>query len=264
MRTVTSRGGVDVALYDDTGSALPPAVIAHGVGSSARFVTEAFEGPLEAAGYRLVTYDLRGHGRSTPVPQRFAHTLDHHAADLGAVATAVGARLVGGISIGAHVAVRWAAREQAALDGVVACLPVWTGVALPGEGPYAAVAAAVIEGGAQRLHDAIRDDPDLPDWLRDVGLRDLPTNDPDSLVAMLVALDGGEAPGGADLEGLRAPLGLAAWPDDPGHPARVAQVWSLTAPRAALRLTSIEEVGRDREALGRAALDALDLARNAA
>jgi pimeloyl-ACP methyl ester carboxylesterase len=240
-------------------------VIAHGVGSSARFVREAFTDPVAEAGYRLVAYDTRGHGASTPVPQRLAHTIDAYADDLGAVVGSVGARLVGGVSAGAHAAVRWAARgggEAARLDGVLACLPAWTGTAGKGEGPHAAVAREAIELGRDGMLARVGSDAQMPGWLREVLLRDWRLHDADSLVAALVALDGAEAPGEADLLALRCPLAVAGWPDDPGHPARVAQTWSLTARQGALRMTSLEAVGVDRSALGRAALEALDLARN--
>jgi len=258
-----ARGGLELAVYDPGPASLPAAVIAHGVGSTARFVTEAFAGPLEEAGYRLVTYDARGHGSSTPVPQRFAHSLEAYAADLGAVAGSVGARLVGGVSLGGHAAVRWAVSSGARLDGVIACLPAWVGPDVAGDGPHAAVAREVIEVGIEGMLERLASDDQLPEWLRDVLLRDLPVHDADSLVAALVAIDGGEAPGKADLMALRTPLGIVGWPDDPGHPARVAHAWSLSARHGALRLTSLDAVGEDREALGRAALEALDLARNA-
>ncbi len=52
-------------------------------------------------------------------------------------------------------------------------------------------------------------------------------------------------------------MGVAAAPDDPIHPLAVAQQWVAAAPRAALRTVTLERLGADPAALGRACLDAL-------
>jgi pimeloyl-ACP methyl ester carboxylesterase len=94
--------------------AAPAWVIAHGVGSSARFVAQAFAGPVLAAGRRLVVYDLRGHGASSLARSVAEHHLDVHATDLLAVVAAVGAgvEVVGGVSLGGHAAVRAVVRGR--------------------------------------------------------------------------------------------------------------------------------------------------------
>lgn len=256
MIRIASAGGVTLVALDHGPPELPPAVIAHGVGSSPRFIREAFAAPLAAAGYRLVAYHLRGHGDSTPLPDPADHDLDRHVADLDAVAAAVGARLVGGVSLGAHIAATWAA-DREDLDGVLLCLPAWTGRATPGVGPHAAVADTVRRGGLTALVATVRQDPSLPDWLRDLLLRDWATHPADSLVAALIALDGGQAPDAETLRRIRVPAGVVGWPEDPGHPLEVARAWAEQLPRAALRCTSLDAVGAGRTALGAAAVRAL-------
>lgn len=237
-------------------------MIAHGVGSSPRFVRDAFEDPLARAGYRLVTYDLRGHGESTPVPDPDAHALTEQAADLGAVATVAGARLVGGISLGGHAAVTWA-RTAPSLDGVVVCLPAWLGRVPPGAGPHAVIAGEVRSMGVEGSLGRVAGDPEVPGWLSELLVRDWSRCDPTSLGAALVSLDDADGPTSDVLEELRAPVGICAWPDDPGHPLEVAEDWVSTLPCGALGTTTMAEVGADPAMMGRTVLRALAEARTA-
>lgn len=248
----------------DAGGGGAPFVVAHGVGSSARFVLDAFAGPFASAGWRLVAFDLRGHGSSDPAPTPARHRLAAVTADLVAVAEHVGARAIGGVSLGAHAAVAAAAAAPARFDTVLACLPAWTGTAVRGVGPHAAVASRVRERGLDATIDGFHTDPALPGWLREVLVRDWTRADPDSLLTALDALDGGSAPARDTLAGVAAPLGLVAWPDDPGHPLAVAREWARAAPRAYLVTLGLGDLEGDLEALGRAALAAVAGARDGA
>jgi pimeloyl-ACP methyl ester carboxylesterase len=258
-RRVRSVEDVEVAVVEVGSATLPAVVVAHGVGSSARFVAAAFGGPLVDAGWRLVTYDLRGHGASTPVREPGQHSLERHVADLDAVVASVAGTVegVGGVSMGAHAAVRWAATSAWTGGTVLACLPAWVGRAVPGEGAHAAVAAEVREVGVAGVLTRLRADATLPRWLRETLVTDYARHDEDSLAAALVALDGAEAPGPPELAALVAPLGVVAWPDDPGHPLAVARSWCAHAPSARLATLAIDDLEGDLEALGRAALTVL-------
>jgi pimeloyl-ACP methyl ester carboxylesterase len=244
------------------GPAAPAWVIAHGVGSSARFVAAAFAGPVVAAGGRLVVYDLRGHGASSPAHTVGEHHLDVHVADLIAVAAGVrtGVEVIGGISLGGHAAARAVAQgrlDAAGLRTVLACLPAWTGPAVSGIGPHAAVAAQVRRIGIAAIIEQLRHEPGLVDWLRSTLVTDYARHDPASLAAALLALDGGDAPTEAELAALSVPLALVAWPDDPGHPLAVAEHWAALAPRSVLRTIAIGELDGDVERLGRRAVAAV-------
>src|SRR3954451_1827991 len=106
----------------------PTALIAHGAGSSGDFVRRAFDAPLREAGWRLVSYDLRGHGASTPVTDEGALGLDRHVEDMVALARRTGATLLGGVSMGAHAAVLASLHPAAppGLAGLLLTLPAWT------------------------------------------------------------------------------------------------------------------------------------------
>lgn len=235
------------------------ALVAHGAGSSARFVAEAFAGPLTTAGYRLVTYDLRGHAASGPARATVDHHLDVHAADLIAVAASIDAEVavVGGVSLGAHTAARAVASGKVAPQIALACLPAWLGHAPAGVGPHAAIAAEIAHHGVDGMLVRIRSDATLPAWLRDTLLTDYSRHDPASLTAALTALDGGEAPDAAELGRLTVPLAVVGWPDDPGHPLEVAQAWAAHVEPARLVVVEFGEMATGVAALGRAAVEAL-------
>ena len=256
---VTASPEVDLQVMELGPPGAEALVVAHGVGSSARFVLETFGAPVIASGRRLVAYDLRGHGDSTPVREPAGHAFERHLEDLHAVVGASGARLVGGVSLGGHVAAGYAARGGA-VQGVVACLPAWTGRAVPGEGPHAAVAAEVATLGIAELVERFERDDAMVPWLRNVLIRDWAASDPDSLRAALVALDGALAPSDVELSDLQAPLGVVGWADDPGHPLEVARSWAGRAPRGVLVETSLTAMEEDGTALGAAAVAALELA----
>lgn len=249
----------DIAVHDDGDPSRPALVLGHGVGSSSRFLRDAFTPAVEGVGYRLVTYDLRGHGRSSPLPDPAAHTFDRYVHDLAAVVRSTGAKVVGGVSLGGHAAVGLAA-AGVSLDGVVACLPAWTGRAVPGEGPHAAVADQARHLGVEVMLGRLADDHSVLPWLKDLLIRDWRTHDPDSLAAALIALDGAQAPTAVELRSLAVPLGLVAWPDDPGHPISTARAWAAWVPCSALEEVTLAGVGADPTSLGRAALTALQRA----
>jgi pimeloyl-ACP methyl ester carboxylesterase len=253
-RVATSDGGhLHVTAHGPAG---PSVLLLHGVGSSRRFLSEAFGAPLAAAGWRLLAADLRGHGRASPRHDPADHALDRHVGDVVALVDHLRPDVVGGVSLGGHAAVA-AAVAGLPCRAVVACLPAWSGRAVPGSGPHAAVAAEVARVGVDGMLARFADDTTMVPWLREVLRRDWAAHDRASLVAALTALDGGQAPTGVEVAGLRVPLAVVGWPDDPGHPLAVAEDWARTAPRGALATTTLHEVQEDRTALGGAAVAAL-------
>src|SRR5437764_12633379 len=86
------------------------AVIAHGAASSADFVRRAFARPLASIGYELVTWDRR-----TPVQDADQ--------ELAALVRANDATVVGGVSVGALLATRYALSAGDRLTGLLVALP---------------------------------------------------------------------------------------------------------------------------------------------
>ncbi len=254
-RVAVADGSLAVA---ELGAPQAPAwVLAHGMGSSARFMAAAFAAPVVRAGWRLVAYDLRGHGASSPARRVEQHHLDVHAADLASVVASVAGpvTVVGGVSLGAHAAVR-AASNGVVTEMVLACLPAWIGTATPGRGPHAATAARIATEGTAPMIAALRTDEVLAPWLRATLLADYPRHDPASLDAALRSLDGAEAPSYGELRGLRSPLVVLGWPDDPGHPLAVARRWADLAPRSSQLTLTIRSLDVAVTRLGAAAVKA--------
>ncbi len=255
VRSVDRRDGdpVDLAVVELGQPDAPAIVLAHGVGSSARFVAAACAEPLTGVGRRLVTYDARGHGGSTPCPDPADHHLDAHAADLAAVvASTVGVEAVGGISLGGHAALRWAGNRPR-----IVCLPAWVGTAVAGEGPHAVVAEEVRRVGVAAIVERLRRDAQMLAWLRDTLVTDYARHDPASLAAALLALDGGDAPTLGEVAGLTDEVAVVAWRGDPGHPFEVAEQLVWHASDATLTELDLDDLDRSLTTFGDAVVAAL-------
>ena len=206
------------------------------------FVRAVFEVPLAAVGVRAVT----------PRPSPGAGLVAAHLRALDDAAAA-GPVLVGGISLGAHLAVEWALRNPDRCAGLLLALPGWHGSP---DGAPASVAARL---GADRV-DADGVDGALraatagvDPWLA-AELERAWRRHGDGLAASLRVAADRPAPTLAELATLAVPAGVAACGDDPIHPLDVATAWADALPRGALCTTRLTIVGADREALGRAAV----------
>lgn len=244
MLAVTERGD----------PAAPAAVVASGVGSTGEFAARCWAGCVPA-GYRLVTYDLRGHGDSTPLPDPADQSLAHHVRDLAAVAGAVGARVVGGTSLGAHVAAAYAATGTY-LHALLLAIPGWLGADTDTARANAAVAGELAATGVAATLARIAADESVPRWVVIELERSWPRHDPDSLVAAFRAAAADAAPDPAMLATADAPAGVVGLVDDPAHPFTAAEAYAGALPRAALESLTLAEWGERRSILGDAALAA--------
>lgn len=229
------------------GGAAPTVVVLPGSGSDDVFVRRAFGPVARALGWRLVS----------PAPAAGRGVVSGYRSALDAAAAARRAAaplLVGGISLGAHVAARWAAeRGPDGPDGLLLALPAWTGAPVgppPAAAAARATAAVARRAGVAGAIAAARGG--APRWLADELARAW-TGYGDGLADALEEAAAEPGPAPAALRGLAVPVGLAALPDDPVHPLAVADEWRGLLPRAALCTTTLAAVGADPGALGRAA-----------
>ncbi len=219
-------------------------VLLPGTGSDDDYIRRAFSGPLREVGAVLVA--------PPPHPDRL---IEGYVSALDAAAR-TGPIAVGGVSIGAAVAVAWALAHAHKAVAVLAALPAWAGA------PDAAPAALAARHTASQLRaeglgtttGQMR--ASSPPWLADELARSWRAQWPQLPDAMDEAA-AYVAPSRAELAGLAAPLAVAAAVDDPIHPLGVASEWVDAAPRAALRTVTLEQIGSDPAALGAACLDAL-------
>ncbi|ONI79566.1 alpha/beta hydrolase [Actinosynnema sp. ALI-1.44] len=213
------------------------AVLLPGTASDEVFVRSVFEGPLRAVGIRLVA----------PRPRPGDRLVEGYMAALDAAsATPV---LLGGVSLGAHVAVEWALANPERCAGLLLALPAWNG--LPGDAPAAVSARlsaqAVREHGLDATLAAVDTEPWLTAELNRAWRRAGP-----GLAGSLDVAASRPAPEPADLSGIGVPTGIAGCSDDPVHPIEVARTWAAAIPRAKVCATTLAALGEDRESLGRA------------
>jgi 3-oxoadipate enol-lactonase len=80
---------------------------------------------LERSGYRVIAYDARGHGRSSPAPDPSAYGYEWLAGDLQAVLDQLEVRraVLAGASMGAHTALRFALEQPARVAGLALITP---------------------------------------------------------------------------------------------------------------------------------------------
>ena len=241
--------GAALAVTERGDPSAPAVVVAHGVGSTGEFAARCWSGCV-GAGYRLVTYDLRGHGDSTPSADAADHAIATHARDLAAVAEATRARVVGGTSLGAHVAAAYA--SGATVDALLLAIPGALGKDEPTSRANAAVAAEIEATGVAETLRRIAGDDAVPRWVVIELERSWPRHDPGSLAAALRAIAAEEAPAAVT----DAPTGVVGLVDDPAHPFPAAEAYVAALPRAALESLTLAEWGERRAILGDAALAA--------
>jgi pimeloyl-ACP methyl ester carboxylesterase len=102
-----------------------PVVLLHGLTATRRYVVMGSR-TLERSGHRVIAYDARGHGRSTPAPGR-AYGYEHLSDDLEAVldAAAVERAVLAGASMGGQTAVRFALEHPDRVAGLVIITPAY-------------------------------------------------------------------------------------------------------------------------------------------
>jgi pimeloyl-ACP methyl ester carboxylesterase len=113
--------GVTLSAQDSGGSM--PIVLLHGLTATRRYVVMGSRA-LERTGHRVIAYDARGHGRSSPAPER-AYGYEHLAGDLLAVLDQLGLEraVLAGASMGAHTVARVALAQPERVAGLALITP---------------------------------------------------------------------------------------------------------------------------------------------
>jgi pimeloyl-ACP methyl ester carboxylesterase len=231
----------------------PPIVLLHGITATRRYV---LHGSLALArrGYRLVSYDARGHGVSSPAPEGQGYTYEELTRDLAAVVAdrCPGERpVLCGHSMGCHTTVAYALDHADEVAALVLEGPVTLGIPATDEvvASWDRLADGLERDGVDGFMEAYEADLSAaPSW-RETALRI--TRDrmqlhrhPEALARALrevprsVPFDGL-----AELESLDVPALVVASYDeaDPSHPYAIAEAWAERLPTA--RLVS-EEPGK--------------------
>jgi pimeloyl-ACP methyl ester carboxylesterase len=225
----------------------PPVLLCHGLTATRRHVLHGSRA-LARGGYRVSTYDARGHGESEPAPAGEGYGYPRLVEDLErVVANQVDEErfLLGGHSMGAHTAAAYALRHPERLDGLVLIGPTYTGAGDSDassleywDGLAAALEQEGIEGFVAYIAEKQEIDPRWRDsvarFTRERMLRQ------EHLGALVGALR--EVPRSRpfdsleELRALEVPALVVASHDeaDPGHPYEVAAAYAEALPRAEL------------------------------
>ena len=125
---LTERDGVQLAVADSGEG--PAVVLLHGLTATRRYVVMGSTA-LERSGHRVIAYDARGHGASSPAPNPEAYGYEELGRDLEAVLdrAEVERAVLAGASMGAHTLLHMALRRPERVEGLVVITPAYTGAA---------------------------------------------------------------------------------------------------------------------------------------
>ena len=239
LRQLPGAGSITLA-GEEAGDG-PPVVLLHGLSATRRNVVQGSRALIKR-GYRLISYDARGHGASSPAPRYEYSDLE---ADLEAVLDHLEierAALVGS-SMGAATAMAFTLEHPERVPALVQITPAYTGYARTGDvdGDVWEKLADALDGGIDEFVQ-VAQPGDLPERWREVAreatrqrmerhehldavgqaLREIPQS---------VAWKGLEA-----LASLEVPVLIVGSQDDADtlHPLGVAQEYARKLPDAEL------------------------------
>lgn len=109
--------------YRESGSGIP-FVFQHGLGADLSQTFDLFQPPT---GFRLITFDCRAHGETRPVGPDEKISVEQFANDLAAFLDHLGIQqaIIGGISMGAAIALCFALEHPERVLGLVLSRPAW-------------------------------------------------------------------------------------------------------------------------------------------
>jgi len=226
----------------------PPIVLLHGITATRRYVVHGSK-VLPRAGYRQLTYDARGHGRSDPAPSGGGYGYPELVADVEALVDerlGDGQFVLGGHSMGAHTAVAYGIEHPERLAGLVVAGPVYMGFVDPEAlESWDRLADGLERDGVDGFMAAFDRGID-PQWrdtvLRFTRQRMNEHRHPDAVARALREVPRSEPfDAMAELQFVDVPALVVASHDtaDPGHPYAVAAAYAEELPNA--KLVSEEE-----------------------
>ncbi len=230
----------------------PPVVLLHGLTATRRYVVMGSR-VLERSGHRVIAYDARGHGRSTPAPDPRAYGYEHLAADLETVMDDLGVEraVLAGASMGAHTILRFALDSPERVAALALITPAYDSARHDDPAALAhwdLLASGLREGGVEGFVAAYPT-TQLPAAWRETLLtvlhQRLSAHEHPEAVADALRFVPRSRPFAtiADLRRIDAPTVVVGDRDeaDPAHPLAVARAYAQAIPRARM---VVEEPGR--------------------
>lgn len=227
-----------------------PLVLLHGLTATRRYVLMGSR-LLERHGHRVISYDARGHGQSSPAPAPAAYAYSDQVADLSALLDAFELDRAGivGASMGAATATAFALSEPDRVSALVLVTPAYAGA--PREdheeiAEWERLAGALASGGTDGFLAVYR--PAVEERWRESVLRFTRERlkqhrHPEAVADAMRVVPTSAAFDGLDkLERVTAPTLVVASRDepDPAHPLALAEDYAERLPQAEL---VVEEPG---------------------
>jgi pimeloyl-ACP methyl ester carboxylesterase len=228
-----------------------PIVLLHGLTATRRYLLMGSRA-LERSGHRVIAYDARGHGHSSPAPTPEAYTYELLTEDLRAVLDGleIERAVLAGASMGAHTALRFALEQPNRVLALALITPAFD-PDTHGEGDAFAswdrLAQGLREGGVEGFVGAYDLDA-VPERYREtvakVLRQRLAAHDHPLAVADALQAVPRSRPFERwdELRSVKAPTVVIASRDeaDPTHPLAVGERYATAIPEAAL---AVEEPG---------------------
>lgn len=220
-------------------------VLLHGLTATRRYVVMGSRA-LERSGHRVIAYDARGHGHSTPAPDASAYGYERLAADLRAVLDAAGVQrpLLAGASMGAHTAIRFALEHPERVSALAIITPAFDPAAQTTDADFAgwdALARGLREGGVEgfvRAYDLQGVPESFRATVQTVLRQRLSAHEHPHAVANALEVVPRSRPfeSLAQLAAIKVPTVVVASRDeaDPGHPLIVGERYARAIPGARL------------------------------
>jgi pimeloyl-ACP methyl ester carboxylesterase len=222
-----------------------PVVLLHGLTATRRYVVMGSRA-LERSGHRVVAYDARGHGRSTPAPDPGAYTYDELGRDLEAVLDQlqIERAVLAGASMGAHTSLWLALRAPERIAGLVVITPGYEPESNDDPDRLArwdALADGLERGGVEGFLEAYGR-PEVPQAWQETVVKVIRQRlslheHPGAVADALRAVPRSRPFGGLEeLGAITAPVTVVASGDeaDPGHPQGLAEAYAEAIPGARL------------------------------
>jgi 3-oxoadipate enol-lactonase len=237
------RDGVTLAL-DDSGEGVP-VVLAHGLTATRRYVVMGSRA-LQRSGHRVIAYDARGHGASSPAPDADAYAYEELGRDLEAVLDGLGIEraVLAGASMGAHTQLWLALARPERVAGLVVITPAYTGSEPDDPARLArwdALSQGLRSGGIEGFLEA-QGDPQVPERWRETVVKVIRQRlalheHLDAVADALHAVPRSRPFGDIqELAEIAVPTVVVASDDevDPEHPLAVGEAYAAAIPGARL------------------------------
>ena len=240
---VVQRDGVKLA-GDESGEG-ETVVLLHGLTATRRYVVMGSTA-LQRSGHRVIAYDARGHGRSSPAASADEYGYECLGLDLEAVLdrAQVPRAVLAGASMGAHTLLWLALRRPERVAGLVVITPAYDGSASDDPQRLArwdALSEGLRTGGVEGFIEAYGE-PEVPEQWRETVLKvirqRLSQHEHPDAVADALAVVPRSRPFQAisELATIRVPTAVVASDDDadPEHPRAVGEAYADAIPGARL------------------------------